>query len=78
MQTFADLFKTLPNGEYIVELDFLNGKQLRTITVADGVVTTSGAALNENYIYTGKINNTTLTFDSVVYDCFQFETKLYV
>lgn len=76
-QSFLSMFKNLPDGNYTVQLDFLNGVQKVPIAVASNVVTGT-VALNESYTYVGKVIGTTLTFDSVEYDCFQFETKIYV
>lgn len=80
---FANLFKGLAEGTYSVQLDFLSGKQLRMVTVKDSIILVSGGDLNESYTYTGQVfdsggNVVPLVFETLSYDCFQFETKIFL
>jgi len=78
---FTEMFTSLPDGNYNVELEFLNGKHLIGITKSSETIETVGSVvLNENYTYTGKVVDASgsvipLVVDNVSYDCFQFETK---
>ena len=81
---FKEMFTSLADGNYTVELDFLNGKQLIGITKSGATIETVGSVvLNENYTYTGRVVNASgfvvpIYVSTVPYDCFQFETKLFM
>lgn len=78
---FKEMFSSLADGTYSIELEFLNGKHLIGITKTGATIETVGSVvLNENYTYTGQVLNSSgvvvpLVFETISYDCFQFETK---
>jgi hypothetical protein len=80
--TFKAMFTALTDGSYTVQLHFLGASVNIPITVAAGVVTlTNDLNLNEKYTYTAKVINAggfevTLYYNTVAYDCIQFNTKL--
>jgi hypothetical protein len=79
-ESFAALFASVPDGSYIIQLDFLGSVQIIGITITGGVLDfTSSIGLNENFTYTGQLLNGSgvvvpLYFSTVAYDCFQFTT----
>jgi hypothetical protein len=84
--SFANLFKGLLDGNYIVQLNYLDAILNIAITIVGSVVDATNlnlSSLNESYTYTGKVINNIgevvpLTKDNVVYDCFQFATNISV
>jgi hypothetical protein len=79
-ESFAALFASVPDGSYMIQLDFLGSVQTIGITITGGVLAfTSSIGLNENFTYTGQLLNGSgvvvpLYFSTVAYDCFQFTT----
>jgi hypothetical protein len=75
------MFSSLPDGNYSVELEFLNGRHLIGITkVGDDIETVGSVVLNENYTYTGRVLDANgvvvpLVVNTVSYSCFQFDTE---
>lgn len=69
------------DGEYILELDFLDDVIRKSAMLSSGDnATFSTEGLNERFTYVGRIidpNGQTLTFvnDGVTYDCIEFTTK---
>ena len=75
---FKAIFSFLGNGDYTVLLNFLDSVQVITLNATERVITiTSDYALNENYTYTGRIVDTEILVSNVVYDCFEFTTKIF-
>lgn len=78
---FTSMFKSLEDGNYSVELEFLNGRHLVGITkIGNDIETVGSVVLNENYTYTGRVLNAAgavvpIYVSTVAYDCFQFETQ---
>ena len=79
---FKQMFAGLADGTYSVELEFLNGRHLVGITkLGSDIETVGSVVLNENYTYTGRVldasgNVVPLYFETVPYDCFQFDTEI--
>lgn len=80
----ADLVLPVPipaDGEYALELDFLNDIKRKTATLSMGDnATFDKDGLNERFTYTGRVvapDGQQLTFDidGKTYDCFEFTTK---
>lgn len=75
--SFADLFSGLADGNYTLQIDFLDTAQFVSM-VKDGSITfPNGLVLNENFTYIAKIVGTPLVFGGISYDCFQFTTLNY-
>lgn len=80
--TFKSMFTALDDGNYNVQLHFIGAVVNVAITVAAHVVTLpNGLNLNEHYMYTAKVYNSigvevVLFYNTVAYDCIQFNTKL--
>lgn len=75
----AFLFKGIPDGNYIIELDYLNSLVRIQMGVVGTTFTIVGPGLNESYIYTGKLFNidgqsVPFIVNTITYDCFQFQT----
>lgn len=69
------------DGDYTLELDFLNSVVRKTATLSLGDnATFEDVPLNEQYTYTGRVMDAagdpvTFEIDEIEYDCFQFSTK---
>jgi hypothetical protein len=76
------MFTGLEDGNYTVQLNFLDSVIDVDIVVTGGVATlTDPLNLNEKYTYVAKVFNAggfevTLYYNTVAYDCIQFNTKL--
>jgi hypothetical protein len=80
----SDLVFPIPipaDGEYTLELDFLNDVIRETVQLSAGNnATFSKRNLNERFTYVGHVLNAsgekvTFTIDGQVYDCIEFTTK---
>jgi hypothetical protein len=81
LQNLKALFKNIPNGTYIIELNFLQSVIKIQMVVVGTTFTITGPGLNENYTYTGRVFNSAgqmvpFVVDAVQYDCFQFDTVI--
>lgn len=80
---FAALFAGVPDGNYTIQLDYLNSVVSIEMSISEGVVTfTYAVQLNENFTYTGQLLNESgevvpIVKEEVSYDCFQFTTAGY-
>lgn len=79
--TFKSMFTGLADGNYKVQVHFLDSVIDIAITVAAGDVTLPDPLnLNEKYTYSAKVYNSAgaevvLYYNTVAYDCIQFNTK---
>lgn len=80
----SDLVLPIPipaDGEYALELDFLNDVIRQTAQLSSGdTATFSKRDLNERFTYVGHVldsagQKVTFTIDTVEYDCIEFTTK---
>lgn len=79
MDDFKSLFINLPDGAYMVKLDFLNSVIEVPIVVEDGTVQANTVSLNENYSYTGRVvdaegETVNIVIGETQFECFQFDT----
>jgi hypothetical protein len=71
----------MPDGTYIIELNFLGSIIKIQMVVAGTVFTITGPTLNEKHTYTGRVFNNLgqlvpFVVETVQYDCFQFDTVI--